>query len=383
VLGLALLFAGLGWLFASSRPRLHPAAPDPADVPARLLATAGYETVLWLPYPHQNLGRFEQLVADPEAWLGALATVTGAGRLSVPRFGPFAVPPARELAVAVDGEGRPTVAARVSWALAAFARLSGKVAGNPWLAGGEIESGGARLRVTWQGSLWRVEPSAGAPPLAAAGATLAPALAYLRLTADQPPAPRGLYRLTTTAGGLELVGGRPPVGPTAAELAGLGATVGSLERVAGGARGVLLFEQGGFKGLPGAVALARGDAERPDLPGEKILSFLGALPAGEAQGWRITATDPATRDAALAGSSTLAALERRGDAALVWADPARAHALTAGIARTLGQIPLLRRRDVEAWRSWATLLEPLAPCRSLRAAFGAGEGEARVELVCS
>jgi len=47
----------------------------PFGLPARLLASGQYGACLWLPYPHQNLGKVEEAIGDGTAYLGAAARV--------------------------------------------------------------------------------------------------------------------------------------------------------------------------------------------------------------------------------------------------------------------------------------------------------------------
>ena len=174
---------------------------------------------LWLAYPHQNLGALEEAFGsggEREAFLAAIARLADLPEPALPRFGPFAAPPSRELVALSDEAGeRVLVAARVYPLLAAVSRLAGKIAGNPWLAGGEVDAFGGRAEVRWDGTLWTVGnvPLAEVlPDGAAAGETAGqagdeerePAVAELRLTRAVAFLPAGTMRLVRRDGGLEL-----------------------------------------------------------------------------------------------------------------------------------------------------------------------------------
>ena len=105
---------------------------------------------LWLPHPHQNLARLDRSVGGLRVWASQL----DAGRaIELPSFGPFLVPPARELRAELGRDGELRVAARIYPAIAALARAAGAVAGNPWLAGGE-PPGHPGASVSWRNTTW-------------------------------------------------------------------------------------------------------------------------------------------------------------------------------------------------------------------------------------
>jgi hypothetical protein len=191
-----------------SWPRAHAALPDPADLPGRLLATDRLPVALWIAYPHQNLATLAGAVGrddGADAWLAALARRTDLPATELPRFGPFPAPPSRELAVASDLAGeRVVIAARVEPVFAVLSRIAGLVAGNRWLAGGEVEAFGGRAEVRWAGTLWMVTnlpfvevlEIAAEEPAAGEGASLArPALAALRLDRPLSLLPAGVHAL--------------------------------------------------------------------------------------------------------------------------------------------------------------------------------------------
>ena len=212
------LAAHAGWWYL---PRVREGRPDPDDVPGRLLAAGKLPVAVWVAYPHQNLGALEEGFGSGEERVRFLAAVARLAELpapALPRFGPFAAPPARELVALSDAAGeRVLVAARVYPALAAVARLAGSLAGNPWLAGGEVEAFGGRATVTWDGTLWTVGNVALEDLLPEAAAPIAEtsfggggAIATLRLERPVSFLPAGTMRLARRGDGFELAGGRRP-----------------------------------------------------------------------------------------------------------------------------------------------------------------------------
>jgi hypothetical protein len=239
-----------------------------AGEPLQVLAAGAYDVCVWVPYPHQNLGALAAAIGDLQDVVGAAARLSSGegGEASAPRpreaeeaptFGPFEVPPASELVACSDlAGGRLRVVARIYPALAVVAKLAGRVAGNPWLAGGVA---GGSTRISWQGRLWTVlagpegprptkvppgiaaaasavpETAAGAPvtPEAAAGAPAAPpavpeaaaapelpeSLAVVHWTGARPEIPAGYYALTRSGSDLALslveAGGGGGAGPAA------------------------------------------------------------------------------------------------------------------------------------------------------------------------
>ncbi len=123
--------------YFSPRERAGVASPELA---ALLAADSPFERVLWLASPHQNLGALDERVGDLELYLAELSRLTGVARPRLPRFGPFALPPAREIVMAWNGSGESFLGvARIEPGVAWLARLSGRIAGNPWLAGGRVD----------------------------------------------------------------------------------------------------------------------------------------------------------------------------------------------------------------------------------------------------
>jgi hypothetical protein len=225
-------------------------AGEAAGEPLRVLAAGAYEVCVWVPYPHQNLGALAAAIGDLQDVVGAAARLSSGegGEGSAPRprepeeaptFGPFEVPPASEMVACSDlAGGRLRVVARIYPALAVVAKLAGRVAGNPWLAGGAAGS----TRIAWRGRRWTVTAgpeaprlpaaphapaappataaAAPAPPQAAAAAPELPeSLAVVHWTGVRPEIPAGYYALTRSGSDLALSlvaaggGGGPAAAP--------------------------------------------------------------------------------------------------------------------------------------------------------------------------
>src|SRR3954470_11217248 len=167
---LILLLLIVGYLVHAYWPRERAAVPS--GLPARLLASGEYGACLWVPYPHQNLGKLEGALTDPASYLAAAARGADLPAPVMRSFGPFAVPPSSEIVACSDLDGRRfLLVARVYPGLAAVAKLSGRLADNPWLRGGDVketqgetEDGPQErvLHVAWRGGHWTGRQGAGA-----------------------------------------------------------------------------------------------------------------------------------------------------------------------------------------------------------------------------
>ncbi len=394
-------------------PRERAGAPEAGGLPARMLASSSYEACFWAPYPHQNLAALARALGDWNGYLAAASRFAGLPPPRLPSFGPFAVPPASEVAACSDASGkRVFVAAEIYPAIALVAKAAGRLAGNPWLAGGDVPDREPPTRVAWNGDEWTVslagaeapvasdagagppalsDPSAGAPALSDPGAegrlpVPAGALALLRLSrpvsGSLADLPAGTYRLGRDGAGdleLALAGGAPPAPlPTAAlppaDHPVLLAASGATEK--GPASALALFPAGSRGGgnldLPGAAAfqpLGAPGRGRWSLPGGGLARLLsGSLPRGDAAGWSIVALDAGSLARAEALAPLLAPVASPAGARLRLAlrvEPAPALDLVASIRKLLERVPLVSPREVERWRDGETLLAPLARCREL------------------
>ena len=398
---LALVLLGIaGHVFYWYWPRERAAAPDPGGLPARLLASGAYDACLWAPYPHQNVGVLSGEVEDGSAYLAAVARVAEVPPPVLPSFGPFAVPPASEVTACSDLSGdRFVLVARVYPALASVARLSGRIAGNPWLEGGEIRDSEGRtnevvervLRVDWRDGFWMVS-GGGAPDLsaAAAGPSLPASLGIVRLKQEVSEFPAGDYVLRRREGDLELTlegGGpapeRPDFGsePLPVLLAVAGSSWPPAEAKPLPPAAFLLFspdsvegiQAGPFGRLPGAAILHPPGKERWRLPAQGIAGLLSErLHRGNSAGWRVVALDAGSLARArslAAGISSLTPPQGDGsEGRLVlglWLQPRPALRLVAQTRKILEKIPLVDRAQVQRWRDWERIMVPLAPCEEV------------------
>lgn len=117
------------------------AEPSAATTPGQLFFDEGFGVRLWMPTPADSL----PLLMPPDA----LAAPGGL------RFGPFALPPAREAAVALAADGGVAAFRFAPWQ-ATLARWAGRLAGNPVLAGGRVERASREVRVRWLDATWIV-----------------------------------------------------------------------------------------------------------------------------------------------------------------------------------------------------------------------------------
>jgi hypothetical protein len=380
-------------------PRERAGAPEPGSYGARLLASGAYGACLWLPYPHQNLGLLSAALGDGSAFLAAIGRLAGSSSPSLPAFGPFTVPPSREIVACSDFDGeRFLVVARVYPGLAAVARLAGAMASNPWLKGGSVREARGRgdevqervLQISWQDGLWMVR-SGPVPQLAAAGpAESVPAgLGILHLAREVAELPAGEYRLARREGDLEmaLAGGEAP-GPEL-DLGAEGRDAPVLLAVAGPAwpaeetrplppAALALFDvQGGLKigpiELPGGAVFNPPGGSRWALPARGLAGLLtDGLPRGNAAGWDIVAFDTESLARAEAVAPRVSALVPPGAAGAdgqivlgAWLRPGPALFRLHQMRRGLEKVPLVDQRQVERWHDWETLLSPFASCGRL------------------
>ncbi|HXU43952.1 MAG TPA: hypothetical protein VN783_00385 [Thermoanaerobaculia bacterium] len=376
--------AGHAWFWYW--PRERAAEPDAADLPARMIAAGAWDACLWVPFPHQNLSELARELDDPQSYFAAAARLAGSAEPSLPAFGPFAVPPSRELAACSDeSKGRLRVSARIYPGLALVARLAGRVAGNPWLAGGQVEVSKRPATVRWEGTLWTVEAG---PPVALPAAgwrAEGPLLAALRLARPAESFPAGLYQLAHQEGtvDLTLAGSRFPAAPPFDPFA-LGPDRPILLAVAGAdvtgaAAALALYGGAGLHGLPNGVLFHPPKRSRWRLPGGGIGGLLAErLPHGSAAGWELVALDEESlaRGRVLAPALALLAPPDGSPAGpshprlAVWLDPEPALGLVARLRSGLEKFPLALPEDVQRWRDWETVLEPAAHCE--RATLWAG-----------
>ncbi len=404
LLGLVLLVGHYLYWYS---PRPRQTTLKPRSLAAYLLAGDDYQACLWLAYPHQNLAMLADEVGNADRYLAAVAEVTGLRRMEVPRFGPFRAPPAREIVIAsADGGERFVVAARIYPGVALVARLAGKIASNPWLAGGDVELSGRSAQVSWRHGLWLLEPRDAEPIVVRlqpdSAAKSEPAFSRLHLPRPSGLLPAGTYRLTRLGGGaeraegaegVELIGAGDWHPPELAELLPAGAVAvlfasaaqqGLAHSTTRGAQAGLLADRGDNSSLPGVAVLSRPGGKRWKLPGEKILHRLrGDLPTAEVAGWRLRAFDPESLRVAGEVATRLAPLAEAGanaPARVLWANPGPAAQLVDDLATTIEAIPFVGASRSKRWRAWAIVLEPWAHYDRLTVAIGHENDQMRWRL---
>ncbi len=383
--GLALLaaLATYVWIAFSARERARAASPELAEL---LAAGTGFERVLWIASPHQNLGALDERVGDLELYLEELSKLSGIPRPRLPRFGPFSLPPAKELVLAWNGSGESFLGvARIEAGIGLAARLSGRLAGNPWLSGGRVESHGRQFDVRWHGGLWIVAsglpdgfawpPPGGTPSAPGVRPAVEPiALAQLVLRHGEGPLPAGRYILARGATGLEVRAGvQPP--PDAAvsdwSFPGVSFWMSASEPGPVGGPGLFLVWDAAKREVPRVAVLQRGGGQIFRLPGEKLLRLVGQGEPAFRLGWSVRATQKsAQRESLLLVPWLERNLPRAGGRA-PWPSlagrlvPGAAARTLARLAEDLSQLPILPPAEVERLAAGARLLAPFQECAAI------------------
>ena len=371
--GLAVATAAHLWFWYAPRP-VHAKPRSGGEVTA-LLASELFPAAVWIARPHQNLGALESLSGEGGSLLESAARLLGLPSASLPEFGPFAVPPASELVVAADETGaRFAVHARIYPVLAAFARLGGVLAGNPWLEGGDVFLDGRPAEVSWRGTVWRVR-SAGLPEVPEVlFEPPASSLAVVELRQALPPLPAGTYRVLTSDEGFQVALGPEPAPGFRMQGRGFGQVGEALVMIEGRrlvplepARALALFgaARGETLELPSAAGFAEPGAERWELPAERLLEIAGRAPReAEVSGWRIAALDSRALEGARSLAPKLVPLtESSTEGRLAWGlwlDLERGRAEVERVAELLEGLPVLGQSEAERWRDLSAVLGPLA-----------------------
>lgn len=373
-------------------PRERTAILDPQSVAGKALRSGGYDLCVWVPYPHQNIGAFAGSLPDGRKFFAAAARLAGARAPKIPSFGPFTIPPAREIAACGDLQGsRLYLAARVYPLLGLVARLAGKVADNPWLSGGEVRQsigtpGEFRERifqVEWKDGYWTVRSGAVrdiAPDPEAPAPKYPEALGLARISRPLSPLPAGQFVLHRVAAGIELAlaGGTEPPPPPASIVQEdpVFLAIGGPEWPDGAEHPLppatlVLYElEGGLRlgplgVMPGAALFHPPDRPRWSLPTGGLGKLLtDNLPKGEKAGWHILAFDDRSLDRAEALAPALAQFvppdgsDATGGLTLgLWIRPKPALKLVRQIRRGLEKVPLVNDEEIEPWRDGEVLLD--------------------------
>jgi hypothetical protein len=387
--GVALLILALvshAYYWYAPRPRVgRPGVEDPTsrlffgarDLPLRV----------WVPFPHQNLAALEQAIGDLDGLSEVSSYLMSRDLASLPSFGPFRMPPARDLVVAGSPDGsRIVVAATVYPVVAGLARLAGRLAGNAWLAGGPVELHGRTVEVEWRDGMWIAAQGEGAELETLPVPDLQPTHSLVRLEQSLGPVPEGLYRVDVEARGWRIVSAEPaamqasearPLAKLPLGLALVAASIGSQSPPNSVIETFVLLSDVGGAGeqIARSVIAHRGAGERWQLPGERLLSGLGfEVSEGTQDGWSLAGYDEgAVLEVADQLSSILELLESVDEAPLnlgIWLDLAAARGALDGVVGTLTALPLPATEQIRLWTMAARSLASLDQSGSLSLRIG-------------
>lgn len=343
------LGAHVGWWYW---PRERAGRLAEGSLTAAVLTASELPYRAWVAYPHQNLGRLERFRGRS----GAVARLAEVPLPDLPSFGPLPTPPAIDMAVASAGDGdRFVLAARVYPVAARLARWAGRLAANPWLAGGVVETDGERAEIAWRGSTWTVTRRASLP--APGPATMREEnrmLAAVALAEPSGPLPAGLYVLRRRAGLLELATGDGRLLEAPAFLAEAGRPLVILERSAEVVDALALLDASADGQLPRWAVVHHGRGRRRSIPGERLYELLGREPLQTRSGnARLAGTDrPALEAAAGLSARLTGAGEALAGLSFVAAGDLAATAEALGpLVEELVRLPLRESRR------WGALLE--------------------------
>lgn len=364
------LAAHVGWWYW---PRERAGRIEEGSLTASILTASDLPYRAWVAYPHQNLGALDGFRRRSRS----VARLAEVPMPELPSFGPLTTPPAVDLVVASSRDAsRLVVAARVFPTVAFLARWAGRLAGNPWLAGGAVGEGARRTEIAWHGSTWTVARGAALPPAGGPSGRQPgePLLAAVASAEPSGPLPAGLYRLRRRGKILELatVGGE--VLETPAFLAIERRPLVILERSAEVVDALALLDTPAGAGLPRWAVVHRGRGRRRSIPGEGLYEILGREPLQERRGGaRLAATDlSALEDAASLAASLEGAGESLGKLRFVAAgDLVEAADALGPLVEQLARLPL------EETRRWGALLaaaRSLGDWSEVSVLVGAGDG---------
>ena len=370
------LAAHVGWWYW---PRERAGMIEEGSLTASILTASDLPYRAWVAYPHQNLGALEAFRRRSDA----VARLAEVPMPELPSFGPLGTPPAVDLVVASSRDAsRLVLAARVFPTVAFLARWAGRLAGNPWLAGGAVGEGARRTEIAWHGSTWTVARGAAlAPPGRPSGRPGERLLAAVALAERSGPLPAGLYRLRRRGEGLELatVGGEALETPVALTVDRWPLVI--LESSAEVVDALALLGTPAGAGLPRWAVVHRGRGRRRSIPGEGLYDILGREPLQERRGGaRLAATD---RSALEAAASLAARLEDAGDSLgelrfVAVGDLVEAADALGPLVEELARLPL---EETRRWGAVLSAARSLGDWSEVSVLVGAGDdGPAVVRL---
>ncbi len=392
---LAILIAVMGHVYYWYWPRLRPATPS-AESPVALLVLeeGGAGVRLWVPYPHQTLTHVDRQLADLEAVGEAAEQLFGLAAPRLPTFGPFPFPPAREMAVVADSENQELTAMASVYPLAArLFRVAGWLADNPWMAGGELELQGRKLRIEWQDDLWLATTLSERPRTGDAETSVGQCAALLRVPGDTGHFPAGLLRLLERGSGWLLtttLEGDPESWAARLEpwrSAGVAVSwshIGSADGRTDVRSLLVTSESSGSGGLPPLVSIESAESEEASqLPGQRLLEPLGVQVHRHRRGsWILRSYD----ENLLAIGEVVAERLDRAEAltgirgsTLGHVDLNEASRALLEVAEALRAVPILGEREATEWLTLAELLASLPVGSGLTVVVGPN-GELQVEI---
>ena len=365
-IGLLLLVAFAAHVFYWYWPRPVAGLPAADSVAATLLSAEGFDVAVWIPHPHQNLAALSQTVGDRDEFLDAVGRLADVKSPRIPRFGPFPVPPATELGIAVSFDDRRTLlVARVYPAIAFLARWAGRLADNSFLRGGPVDLGGEGALVRWVGNDWYlsttgVELQDGGVPVPAREV-----LSLVRVSSDSEVVPRGLYRLEQHDRDLVFRSGQSTVGedwsPRAVKIDAAFLAVRARE---GAKAAIVLLNGPTSDGWPPSVTMDIGGAKRFRLPGERLVGFAGGQALTEqVSGWRVRSLTQESLDSGVELLDPIRGLiyeaVKGGITRALVADVQSTRKLASGFVEKLRDLPVIGDRVDTYWRDVDVVLEPL------------------------
>jgi len=375
-----LILLGAGHVAYWYVPREHAATLAAENEVGAVLAHDDLPLRVWFAYPHQNLA-FVAGSEGGERWREGLAEMLGVPTVELPAFGPFALPPANEMAVATDFSGdRMVAAARVYPGVALFARAAGMLADNPWLSGGEVVQAGRRFEVTWEGRTWIVRSQGERwpePERAATGAD--PALARFGFGRPVGPMPAGAYKIRRNGEHLDLMSdGLAPRDVRRPE-----AGVLLLADHRDGLRGMAVLGpgEGSLRGVPSAISFALSPAKPAELPFERLYDLLGIDRQAVSDGnWEVVASDEAALERGLQLQRTVSRSPPNPGDLVVTADLDVVRAATDELEAQLEGVPLRGLKELRQWRGAAMILSELGAYDAWSLEMTAGGREVRSRL---